>query len=469
MNSARELDLAYDLLPGYGFFAPQGSLRLRVDVKQKLKRVSIFFDAGKTKVFDFPSINLFGRDRKEIPKAGLIASAAASSLSLNLKPNDVLGRVISGQGFRSGQELRPELTIVFKEPVALSHIMLGNRPGVTGKQARHICVNGYSKGRMALSFRNTTPKKMVAEMHAIHTKLGLELPQKGQSLKLHCDDVREVVNASLDDGEMEWSARQLGQFLPLFEEAPEATPFRKRLMGEVIARQLGKRSAISTRGLAPLGVMLNTPARLEAAVAIANEVLSRKLGRDVQMIAGKHAFQESRLVLQKDEYLRGLDQIFPAMQACGVTPMLAYGTLLGAVREGGFLAHDDDVDLLYFDGSKTRAEAMGRRMDLVEALGAHGFKLVHEFRNANFHVTNGETKLDLFPCWKVGRKLHVMQRYPEYMTMPVSAVLPVGQVRMYDRTYPAPADPAAFLKWRYGAGWSTPDPYHEWPWQMAGA
>jgi hypothetical protein len=237
-------------------------------------------------------------------------------------------------------------------------------------------------------------------------------------------------------------------------------------MGEIIAKQLGTRSAISTRGLAPLGVMLNTHERLEAAVAEANRLLSAKLGRDVQMAAGKHAFQESRLMLQKDAFLRGLDQIFPAMQACGVQPMLAYGTLLGAVREGGFLAHDDDVDLLYFDGSKSRAEAMEGRVALVEKLSDLGFELVHDFRNANFHVTNGESKFDLFPCWQEGRNLQVMQSYPTYMPMPVGVVLPLGQVQMYDRTYPAPANPQAFLKWRYGAGWSVPDPYHEWPWEM---
>ena len=467
MTPTRELDLAYDLLPGYGFFAPQGSLRLRVDVKKKLKRVSIFFDAGKPKVFAFPSINLFGRDRKEIPKAQVISSATASSLILDLEATDVLKRVVSGHGFRSGRELRPELTIEFKEPVALSHILLGNRPGVVGKQARHICVNGYAKGRLALSHRNIAPKKMVAEMYAIHAKLGMDLPQKGQSLTAHCDDVRAAVQASLDEGDrQQWSARQIGQFLPLFANDPDVTPFRTRLMGEIIAKQLGTRAAISTRGLAPLGVMLNTDARIKAAMVVTNKVLSQKLDRDVQMVAGKHAFQEARLVLQKDAYLRGLDQVFPAMQACGVQPMLAYGTLLGAVREGGFLAHDDDVDLLYFDGSKTRAEAMSRRIDLVKALEPHGLTLAQDLRNANFHVNNGEVELDLFPCWQVGKKLHVMQRYPEYMEMPVEAVLPLGQAQLYGRSYPAPADPEAFLKWRYGAGWGTPDPYHEWPWEM---
>jgi hypothetical protein len=43
--------------------------------------------------------------------------------------------------------------------------------------------------------------------------------------------------------------------------------------------------------------------------------------------------------------LPALCAVLRPLQAAGITPFLAYGTLLGAIREGDFLAHDLDLDL----------------------------------------------------------------------------------------------------------------------------
>ena len=45
--------------------------------------------------------------------------------------------------------------------------------------------------------------------------------------------------------------------------------------------------------------------------------------------------------------LDAMELVLRALQDGGVEPFLAYGTLLGAVREGGFIGHDSDIDLGY--------------------------------------------------------------------------------------------------------------------------
>ena len=53
--------------------------------------------------------------------------------------------------------------------------------------------------------------------------------------------------------------------------------------------------------------------------------------------------------------LDAIDEVLAALRTAGVEPFLAYGTLLGAVREGRLLGHDSDADLGYVSRHTTRS------------------------------------------------------------------------------------------------------------------
>lgn len=467
MNPDRDLVLAYALLPGFGFFSPKGPLRLRIVIGQKIRKLSIFFDRGKPDAYTFPVLQLFGPNGKELDKEALIESVSLSGSESIEEAENLLQMVRNGKRFRSLQESRPGMIITLKKPVEISHIRLGNRHGRMGQKARYVCVDGYARGNLVLNYRNNSPEALLKEARAIHVELGVNWPQKDDAdIQRHCRELRSHLVSSLEQNQLSWSSRRLGQFLDLFQPKLEMSPFNLRLAAEVVTATFTDRSAVATSTFSPLSPLLNTPKRLEQVVSLANQIMSDRKMRDVRVIAGKHAFQESVLQKNRNRYLAALDQIFPALQACGTQSMLAYGSLLGAVRDGGFMAHDDDVDVLYFDGSSSRAEALERRATLVSQLVSHGFKMNGRFKNANFHLSNGNAKIDLFPCWKEGEVMHVMRSYPKYEPFPASDLFPSGLVQLHNRAYPAPANAEAFLEWRYGAGWSVPDPYHEWPWQL---
>jgi len=56
----------------------------------------------------------------------------------------------------------------------------------------------------------------------------------------------------------------------------------------------------------------------------------------------------------------------------GMRPFLMWGTLLGFIRDGGFLVHDYDIDLGIF------LEDYGKKNDLIRAMTARGYRVRHD-------------------------------------------------------------------------------------------
>ena len=468
--------MAHEFLPGFGAFGPRGVMRKSLPVNGRLKRIGIFMDSGAAQEYVFPRPHLFGPNGREIDLADVLEAVQCSTGAGRAADADARRALLAGQPIRSIRDLRPEMPLIFSRPLMLSRIELANRPGQFGPRNRHACVNGYLNGHLVFSHRGMDPAAMVRELRDMHADLGVDLPPRDRAADPEtrtelCNALRQRVLDRIEAGTLDWRAPRLAQLLPLNAQRPEMTPFALRVAAAVIAAAMGPRLSVGTVTFAPLSPLLSSPARIDAVIAEANRQLSARLSRPAVLCASKHAIQEPVLVRHRDSYLAVLDAAFPALAACGVTPLLCYGSLLGAVRENAFLTHDDDVDLLYVDGSTSRREMMDRRAELLDRLSAHGFQPMGKLTDTtvNFHIRNADGKLDLFPCWQDGNHLHVMMKYPVYRPVPIRMILPPSQVGLHDRRYPAPADPEAFLAERYGSGWRVPDPYHEWPWPLDSA
>lgn len=159
---------------------------------------------------------------------------------------------------------------------------------------------------------------------------------------------------------------------------------------------------------------------------------------------------------------RNLCDAVRTLEGAGLHPFLVDGTLLGAVREGGFMEHDRDLDLGMF--IEEYRPCFPRR------LGAVGFAHRRTFgtptRGLELSFRRGGLKLDVFfyyrdpargqvyhAAWKDGTPIRY--GYPSFTLAPLAFL---------DRTFMAPADPEKFLATKYGPDWRVPVTSWDWAW-----
>ena len=155
------------------------------------------------------------------------------------------------------------------------------------------------------------------------------------------------------------------------------------------------------------------------------------------------------------------DRILAVMEAeCGVRGWMAFGTLLGAAREGKVIGHDSDIDLAYLSERETPAEMVTELYDVARALRRNGLTVLNKsgsFITVVFEAPDGGMgSIDVYTCFYVGD--HLYETATVRAKVPRTAILPLTELEFEGRMLPAPADPDAMLAVSYGPSWRVPDP-----------
>jgi SAM-dependent methyltransferase len=158
--------------------------------------------------------------------------------------------------------------------------------------------------------------------------------------------------------------------------------------------------------------------------------------------------------------LDALEDVIGTLGAAGVAAFPAYGTLLGAVRQGGFIAHDTDADVAYLSRFEHPVDIVRESFRLQRVLQDHGHEITRHSGGAfkvQVRAADGTVRgLDVFAGALVDGHLMLMgELYTPYER---AWLLPLGTVRLEERTFPAPADPERLLATIYGPSWRVPDP-----------
>jgi len=176
----------------------------------------------------------------------------------------------------------------------------------------------------------------------------------------------------------------------------------------------------------------------------------------------------SRSAEHLEPLLDAIETVVAALEEAGVRPFLAYGTLLGAVRQGGFIGHDSDADLAYVSEHDHPFDASWESFRLQRRLTRMGFR-VSRYSGLAFKVVVRESDgaprgLDVFGGFLREGTLYLMGEVGERFER--AWLEPRSEVALAGRRLPAPHEPERLLEAMYGPGWRVPDPAYKFqtPW-----
>ena len=164
---------------------------------------------------------------------------------------------------------------------------------------------------------------------------------------------------------------------------------------------------------------------------------------------------------QVDELMEHVSSLLGAMQTtCGVPAYIAYGTLLGAVRNGRLIGYDNDVDLAYVSTHEAPVDIARESFRIQRALSEAGW-VVRRGSGSRLNVrvvmADGSTRhIDIFTAFWIGDTFHTAVDIGCRMSR--DDVLPVSYVDLCGHQMAAPANPAVMLAAAYGEAWQVPDP-----------
>jgi|GEM_PF-5195575 len=166
-----------------------------------------------------------------------------------------------------------------------------------------------------------------------------------------------------------------------------------------------------------------------------------------------------RLQTTKDN----LATLYASVNACleqkfGYCIHASHGTLLGLVREGDLIEHDDDFDCAYVSAFETCEEVSQERFEIIDHLIASGFRCKLG-TTGHIKVRAKGIEIDLMPAWFDDETYNVSG----FTAIPLAkeALLPFKLFNFHGTGICIPADPGAFLRLNYGVNWQVPDPFYK--------
>ena len=185
---------------------------------------------------------------------------------------------------------------------------------------------------------------------------------------------------------------------------------------------------------------------------------------------GAHGYRLALGGREPHEVWPAVSEVVAGVADLGHECFVNSGSLLGLVREGGVIAHDDDVDLGVVLRASDAAGAAAEWLALRGRLGAAGLLDLEFDARRKGHCKARlpvDITVDLFPAWASRGRMYVWPH--TYGAVAVEDVLPLVRQEVAGTTQWLPRRPERLLEVNYGPDWQTPDPTFRFDWGAARA
>jgi hypothetical protein len=176
----------------------------------------------------------------------------------------------------------------------------------------------------------------------------------------------------------------------------------------------------------------------------------------------EHGYKKSLTHWQESTLTGRFESSYALLAELGRTHFLTSGTLLGFVREGNVLEHDDDIDFNVMIKGDTLEEVVSDMFDFQRELFKKGVLDNWEFLPTRTfaRLKSEKIHIDLFPSWIMDGKLYC---WPHGI-INIDDILPVSAQETPRGHLNFPARPEAVLECAYGDSWRVPDTTYSYPW-----
>jgi hypothetical protein len=451
------------MLPGFGFFGTTWADRLQLDVFARITDIVVSRPGEKT--MDLKGIRVLKADgadpfghRVTTSAAGADADVAQDSDLFKISP------------VHASSDDAAYWWLHFDEPTPVRRVLIFNSGGW---QNLDLVVTATRDDGTELQLRDPSSDRDLTSVLATLAKYDkadtlFQACATEEDARIWRERVVGEVCTSIRAGAMRPSmdeALRIASLIPITGELALTDDdyflIAYLLMAQTARNEASRSGWAAFRQVFPSRTHLR---KLEGHFAEAAELLQiprRSLTRHGLVQASKLADETPAIADLAVELRRDLSRY-------GLTPLIAYGSLLGHVREGHLLEHDDDFDSMVCLTAPSRADFDDERAAVVDKLRADGWEVKLNGKYWNVHVSKpGPAHIDMFFVHVEDGRAYTHMERMRVRDVPAEWLEP-GQIVTVDGIEMAiPREPEKFLEDRYGSGWTVADPYADWPWALA--
>lgn len=453
-----------DFIPALGYFGSSTADALVIKVHCAIRGIKIWLTNNEPEILNLMGMQIL----KDGAPVALDASAVSYRQSSLYQDEERFGNasLVEMKGIHSKHETHPSWQGIFNAPIDADAIRVFNRADEWGKRSKTLAVAVllYPQGEWIKIHDSQSKESLLESFFAVFSLL--DAGSINPSLGAHA--VRENLIRSL-------SARILDGAFPLltaewqkivhFVDLWGANSLSNEELTVIAAKIYVEKIHHGKSDVRDSAFVLRKSDDILKLQARVNEIARIYNDKNVLTIS-RHGLQHSKLQSKAEAYVSHLAAVVEILR--DLEPVLAYGTLLGAIREQRFIAHDDDVDLLYRINALDRASAELVIENVFERLRSAGFEVVRFPTSLNAQVIDKklDVGVDVFPCWDINGETFLHMESMQIRSISTNIMYPRKTIDFYGVELPVPNDPARFLQERYGDGWRISDQFFEWPWRL---